>query len=544
MKKFYFLVIAGILFPLLIQSQGRDQSDGMIPEKAPAFMRYADDVIILENPAENQRHACISVAFNGWLYAAHLTRVGTSQAVIVYRSIDQGGTWDLWWSLGFVTTVQVNALDIVVCGNTEEDLMVFLAGTHYYDVSDKYYTWVYSFEGDQYSEETQPVLMEFDYPVRDIAIVSDYKFPSAGAAPYSVGVLFPESTDVVDVLHFLVSADGGVSFTYDRTLATSWFIKNVSAAYGRCNSYPSGRYFLAWDEFQYPGNRLGRIFWSYTDPGFSSELVSAVRLDILSPALEDLCKNPVISSQFTAYDNSLGNLTTVILFERAWEGSATDYDVLGYYNKESVWTNAWDFTSISNDGLNAIQPDINFDPAYGNFLVTYLDSTNQALPYYVQYLEMETPINWIPISYAYNDNASGLVAPYPKVEINPVEVQTAHLWTREGVGGNGITMFDAEYNFVGLAEPPAPVGLQARVYPNPCTDRIKISYYLAGAGHVTLQISDLTGRQVMCLQDILAAKGLQEIEISTAALEQGCYQYVIQAAALKSQGKFTVLNRP
>ena len=75
---------------------------------------------------------------------------------------------------------------------------------------------------------------------------------------------------------------------------------------------------------------------------------------------------------------------------------------------------SWNQLTVSNSTDDCIQPDISFDPGYGNFLVTYFDSTTQKLFYVYEGLNLPSVNQWTVESSGYNDQAN-LVAPWPKV---------------------------------------------------------------------------------------------------------------------------------
>ena len=152
-------------------------------------------------------------------------------------------------------------------------------------------------------------------------------------------------------------------------------------------------------------------------------------------------------------------------------------DVIGYCNEfvpSTVENDNWHQLLIENSSDYSMEGDINYDPAYNNFLVTYFDSTLMKLPYIVHPLDMSNPDTWILINSGYNDSTN-LINPFPKVEINPVLNMVANIWDGERVGGYGEATFDAEYTPEGIGEQhqSATAKLEG-AFPNPCNTWTKI----------------------------------------------------------------------
>jgi hypothetical protein len=99
---------------------------------------------------------------------------------------------------------------------------------------------------------------------------------------------------------------------------------------------------------------------------------------------------------------------------------------------------------------------------------------------------------WITITEQYNDNAN-LKAARPQVEINPAINQAAHVWIAEGVGNNGVAMFDAENSGVGMDN--YNNSSDNMVYPNPATSEANLLISnLSDQG--TIAVYDVTGKLV------------------------------------------------
>ena len=138
MKKFTFPLFVTLLlvtFSSNLFSQAELAESTGVPYKAPNSILYGSDVWINFQPLEDQRNACLSVAFNGWLYGAYSADLGGDRKWMVMRSTDDGATWTILREVTLSANWYVKALDIEVTGLTEPDLKVFVARALQNDVS-------------------------------------------------------------------------------------------------------------------------------------------------------------------------------------------------------------------------------------------------------------------------------------------------------------------------------------------------------------------------------------------------------------------------
>jgi len=320
--------------------------------------------------------------------------------------------------------------------------------------------------------------------------------------------------------------------------STGFYARNVSLAYGRSAYYNRGRYFAAWEERDSQSSDLGQIFTAHSEPYFNSAFTTPIRLDNILGATENYARNPSISCQFNDTDNDLGNITEVVLFDRAYNGTLTDFDIVGCYNKEAATTDNWAIFGMNASSMSSdYQPRINFDPGYSNFLATYYNNTDQKLRYLVKYMDMADPYNWYIIIDQYNDG-NNLLNPYPQVEINPVYLQVAHIWTAEGTSG-GVAMFDAEYSSVGIAEQTnSPV--RVSVSPNPATSLVTFRIEAADPGASSVHLYTLQGKEVLSLSDDHSAAGVKTMQAEVSSLPSGCYLYRIMSGSNSAGGRLIV----
>jgi hypothetical protein len=183
----------------------------------------------------------------------------------------------------------------------------------------------------------------------------------------------------------------------------------------------------------------------------------------------------------------------IVAYDRFY--SATDWDVKYSHSLNSVsFPVTWTRDNITTGASKEIQSDVSYDPVYHNFLVTYYDSINQKLPYLVKDVNLTNPDTWVPLSTGYNDSPS-LIAPYPRVQINPAVTQVAFLWAKDGSpSGNGVIMYDAEYSTAGVCEKISG-NIDCNIYPNPASDKLNININKTGSYNVSL--INLVGQEVL-----------------------------------------------
>ena len=542
-KTLPFFLVTLVMAAWSMQALGQaeiSQPNG-VPYLTPNSVLYGSDIIIDDQPAQDQRNVSISVAFNGWLYACYSVNESGSWSWRIFKSEDDGASWSLLRNQALSTNWYVSNVEIVVTGTTVPDLKVFVGRILNNDVSANSEMIISQLDGN--SGNTLVTLRDNIVSgtdiFRDISLASDYRFPAFSASPFSVGILYSKSIAARDSIVCLTSSDGGMSITAENVVTTTvGYTRNVSLAYGRCWNYFNGRYFAAWEERSSAMNDLGQIFTAHSTTYFYDPFTSPVRLDNLIGSTADYARNPSIACQFNDTDNDLLNLTEVVLFDRAFNGTLTDFDIVGCYNKEAASTDNWYIFGLNATYLTSdFQPDIHFDPGYNNFLATYYNSTDQKLPYVVKYMDFADPYNWILISDHYNDGVN-LMNPYPKVEINPVYNQVAHVWNTEGAGG-GVAVFDAEYSHLGVADR-TPQTVSVSVSPNPASNTATFRVDLKVPGSLVADLYTLQGTKVLRLASGEFSSGVQHFTADVSSLPAGCYLFRVAVGAGASTGRLII----
>lgn len=540
MKK--LLLLSGILLSGFLNAQEASHNSFDRGSAATAKL-YSNDIIIENSPSINQRNVKLSVAFNGWLYTAFSTFDSTSNSggITIRSSRDNGTTWQTMDSYS-VAGVTYESHDIVVAGTDTNNLTLYMVGIYHNTVSPNYVVFV-----DRYNATTglfSGSNFNKSYGSRqvyDVAIASDYRYPAAGVSPYSVGFIYSVYSSVYDSIISNVSPDGGATFSITEPVAhTSGYFRKVSLAYGKSASGSNGRYTAAWEQLSSSNARNGHIYTSRNQTSVSGLWIPPVNLDSISSAMINLCSNPQIAAQFGTIDNDSSSFTSVVLVQRDYYGDGSDIDLLGFYNKRSHVGGNWFRLDINNTGENDMQPDISYDPTYGNFLAVYYDSTNSKLPYIVNGYNLVSPSTWNTIVPQYND-FTNLKAAYPRVEINPVLTQTAHAWNAERVGGKGVAMFDAEYNITAIVEKDK-LNLNHYVAPNPASDEAFVNFSLEKPMEVSIVIYNTIGQIVAEKRMGTCQAGDYKEKFEVNALENGVYIYQISNGSKSFSNRFVVAH--
>ena len=124
MKKQLLFVIISIV---LLSIKGLYAQPG-IPLKENGSVLFGKDIVISDNPLENQRSAVICSAFNGWLFASYGYDSLNVACQKILRSTDNGLTWSVLFHFSDLCYGRKMApVDILVCGDDISNLFVFTA---------------------------------------------------------------------------------------------------------------------------------------------------------------------------------------------------------------------------------------------------------------------------------------------------------------------------------------------------------------------------------------------------------------------------------
>jgi len=538
-----YITLTLLLFSsIFLSAQTFKSGEPLLPLNPGRSVIFGKDIVIHDQPDQNERTVAICSAYNGWLYAAYSYDSISALWLSFWKSTDNGIHWEnILVGLVESGNCALKKFDIAVCGNSETNLKLFFAGVVVLNNLNfgQGFVWRYNAITLEY-EKT----LLYSMGIRDVSFSSDFIFPAANANPYSVGFVYSkyEYPDNECLIYFS-SGNGGESITEQDTLGISHkpYLK-ASLTYGRSPSWSGGRYYAVWEQADNVNSPTGHIYTAHTEPNFDSHFTKPVCIDSLDPSAINLCRNPVIACQYNDTDNDSANLTTVILYEQ-YDPLNDRFDVKGVYNLQSTLTSYFKPISFTNPVHENIQPDIAFNPFTSEFMATWYNATDQKLPFVTNNQNFQQPNDWTIVSAGYND-APDLEDPHPKVRLDLSEQKGINAWRSEGTGGNGVALFDAEYStWTGVSENNKTDGARLlKAYPNPCSSDVTICFELQKAEKVSVSLYNMIGQPEGIITDQYYSSGKHFVNYPVSNLPPGSYYYTFKAGEFSGYGKFCVVN--
>ncbi len=539
MKRILYWQLFPLVWMICLLGNMYGQSAGNDPK---TDYYYGNDVIIHDQPLEDQQNLTLDAAFNGWLFAAYsfISDAGGTGNFVIMRSTDHGQTWEMIYSQS-TSYIHVVSLDMAVAGNTLETLKVYLAmitfdyttGTEEWVVGvSKFNGSTGAFEGNVYAESNGT------FKFYDVAIATDCGFPAVGASPYSLGLAFARHNPNYDDVIFL-SSNGGALFSNRYVVGeTEQLCREVSVAYARSADNPDGCYFVTWDEFESEFDWMGNIFVSHSYYHYQDPFLPAFQIDALSPLIENACHTPRISCQVNNSSNMENGLTAILAFE---SGAFSGENIIRYaYNFDAVEYDNWDYYFVTNWNVNETQPELCFEPSGSFFYITFFSTMELKLATWTLPLSFEPGITWTLFEDQYND-VTDLDEPYPMIAISPVYNEPAHAWIMLHGTNIGRAMFDAAYLPVGMDEPGGMV-FTAEAWPNPCHGELHFSIRADENIWANICVYSSDGQMVYgpVVKQITA--GCSVIPVMLSQLPVGIYFWKATAGEALSSGRILVKN--
>lgn len=546
MKKIYSYFLIGAACPCVLFAQAPTDPHNInhaLQGPGGNSPQFTNDVVVAPSPMR-EHNSSITVSFNGWIYEATglETMDSDSSGGIVRYSKDNGTTWNTFASWLYPGVDYINP-EIEVAGTDTNNLNLFVAGAWYDSTSGDADVWVDKYNGRNGQFISEVYSEGLQYPVRDLDIATDYRYPAYNASPYSVGLLYSHFGSA-DSIIFVSSANAGTTWGNRKGVAgTGSYCDQVSLAFGISSNWSNGRYFAAWEErSSFSATSIGRIKTAHCQSTIDGAWTSPICLDSIDVSCSGVVRRPRISCQYNSTVNNDSNaVSTVVMFERAFGGDTSDCDIIGFCSWTQPASNRWYRFDVVNDGQQTLQPDIAYDPAYNNFLLTYFNRTAQAMPYLVNNFNMQPASAWITITSNYCDQPSTCGNPFPHVTINPAVTQAAFSWVRQAAPNREEAMFDAEYlitssPFENVAEN------TLLLYPNPSADQSQLTFTTGQAGPVRIDLFDMNGQLVQNLADESMSEGTHQLTISSRSLAEGTYFISVVSGTEKHTVRFVVVK--
>jgi hypothetical protein len=426
---------------------------------------------------------------------------------------------------------------LIAAGNSLSNLKIFIGMMYYNPYGNYGGVFVGRYKGEPFAGE-QLIYTDGDF-FNDFALASDDPYPATGSNPFSIGMLFSKP-GLSDSIIFLSSSNGGMSFDKRISIAgTNNQFDKVDLCYGRSSSNSEGNYFGVWEEKEDLDSLNGHIFTAHTTEGFNGPFTSPFCLDSLNPNTIKKLRNPVIACQNNTLENDSTNLTEIILCEK-FNSSRNNYDIMGFSNLRSTLSNYFNTFSVTNDFNKNKQPEIVFNPFSSEFMTTYFDSTNRALPFLTHDFNLHDPDSWNIISAGYNDSAN-IVVPYPKMIYDPDQHTGVNCWIAERTTNKGVALFDSQSStWTNTSSMKDEEKLVIQLFPNPCVSECTILFELKETEKVKISVYNVLGQKSEIAPAQTYLPGRHQFRFNTSTFQAGCYMYFFTAGNHSSSGKFFV----
>jgi hypothetical protein len=191
MKLPYIISILTVFFFSIdgLKSQSINNTVSGLSPKYGNSVLFGKDIIINNQPDQDQTNIAQCSAFNGWLYAVYSYPVGLFSFMSILRSEDNGITWQvmLEGSAG-PTKSLITRVSILACGNSISALKIFLGFTYLDTAFNIGGGYLIRYSGEPFVYEDE-ILKENDY-IKDFALAGDYLYPATNSNPFSIAILY------------------------------------------------------------------------------------------------------------------------------------------------------------------------------------------------------------------------------------------------------------------------------------------------------------------------------------------------------------------
>jgi len=530
---FFFFVFT--ISSILVKAQAGYNEFPTLPYTPNKSVLFGKDIVINDQPDQDQKKVAICSAYNGQLFAAIYYTGSFSTKATFLESDDNGMTWNNLID-DSIQYLVITKLSLTTTGNNLTNLRLLVGMIWTDTTNNQSVIWLTRYKVNPFlgNGGVFPDL----WRSTDFSLASDILSPASGSNPTSFGVLYSK-VGVKDSIVFESSSNGSTIDTHRVLAVTTNHFGKVALSYAKSSTYNTGRYFAVWEEKENVTSTLGHIYTSHSEPNFNSPFTTPVCLDSLSPATIGLCRNPAIACQQGNMDNDISGLSAVVLFEK-YSQSANRFDIQGYYNKNSAQTNSFQPFSITNSLHNNLQPDITFNPFDSTFILTYFDSTAQKLPSLTKNLNLVNPNSWNIVTGNYNDFLE-LSSPFPKLTINPSEHSGANVWIAKKQSGDGVALFDSySSTYTGISQCNSNDFFNLRAYPNPCSNKVTIEFQSNQPQKVNIYLLNLLGQKIKSWKNQTIIKGTNKITLDLINEPAGSYIYLIESGNKSTSGKLFI----
>lgn len=497
---------------------------------------FAGDVNI--NPSQILEHGepRVTVAFNGDVYVSRLVRPNGEPMWTGYeilKSTDGGHTFvDLTTGLATPINTYYTALDIVAAGSNDADfkLLVSVAridlGSGIAKIGFGWYNIAGTVGGGVLLDEATYTSTS-SRGWESISLSSDTKSPASQSTPFSVTIAAAKAS-FFDSVVVWTGNDGGATFNRRSLAGTAGYIKNVSCATGTINGSTYGRAGIVWDEYANDvvewGNVKAHFIWSddATDFGTSGPY------EVGHNGNEQ--KTPVITM---ANDATLTDYKGCITYVH--NGQDKDIRMVAFdllVNGPPQIDPSYLDVVVSDDPGDQVDPHTSYNPTDKEFLYTYYNAGNDALVYKTSTLN-NLILPPVVAHINYRDDQTSMTDPMPRVD-GLTESRNFFVWADQFK-----TYIDLETRWPASVQNTSVSVSDMKLYPNPATDNINITFTSENQDKVLLSIIDISGRIIQSTEAGIM-KGSNKIPLALNNLPTGNYTLRLNGEHTNTAVMFTI----
>jgi hypothetical protein len=501
---------------------------------AQAKSTFAGDININPESGKEYGFARVSVAYNGDVYVGRLVRVPGDdyKGWQILKSTDGGITFtDITGTIATPIDVHYTAFDMMACGNSEADFKLVLAIGRFNNSNAEARIGLgwYNSQGVMGGIALQSAIFTSPSPRgwASVALSSDTKSPTSQSTPYSISLVAAKAWSQDSVIVW-TGNDGGASFTRRALASTPGYIRNVSCATGIINGSTYGRLGIVWDEYSSATEEWGNVKARFIWADDASDMANGGPYDVGTNANE--YKTPVISM---AIDENLTDHKGCITY--VYNGSGDDINTRTFdqlMNGQPQITGGYSSLTVADGAGDQLNPHTSYNPADNKFLFTYYNAANDALVY------KAADFSDITIAPAlaqlnYRDNQDAMTDPMPRVD-GLTSARNFFVWTDQFN-----TFIDMEIRWPASVQNTSVSVADMKLYPNPATDNITLSFTAEENDKAMVSIIDMSGR-ILQNTEATITKGSNKLPITFNNLPAGNYTLRMSGEHTNTAVMFTV----
>jgi hypothetical protein len=510
---------------------------GITKLSAQAKSTFAGDISIESLPGREYGQVKVTVAYNGDIYVSRLSRlVGDTGwgGYQIFKSTDGGYTFhDIVGTLVTPIDIDYTAMDIIACGNNEADFKLIVARSRLNTATGDADMFMYWYKSDETIGGVILTTDAFNYSIsrgwESLSLSSDTKNPASSSSPFSI-TLAAVKANANDSIIVYTSNDAGNTLVRRGLASTPQYFRNVSCATGTANTSSYGRVGVVWDEYGSSIDEFGNVKAHFIYADDATDFGYSGPYDVGFTNSE--YKQPVIAM---ATDNSAGDIKGCITY--VLQVTSADHDVFTRTFDQLI-TGAPQITSannslvVANDLYMETNPHVAYNPADKKFLFTYANTTQNKLGYKAADFS-NINVEPVLITDNYRDNSGPLGDARPSVD-GLTTGRNYFAWSEPA--GNYL---DGELNWPASVQSITTNLQEMKLYPNPATDNITLTFTAEEKDDATLIITDISGKTAHSAQANITV-GNNQIPVILDNLPAGNYILRIAGSHTNTSAMFTV----